>query len=177
MPEHAERFADSSPMVRALDHVVLWLAEPRGDGVEPDEAVLCLEGASSPNGVGWSQLREALEAGWGVDTAYMQAEERGNPALGNCYPTSRVVQILCPQAEIVEGVVWTGNTSEKHFWNLLRVDGIEYHIDLTWQQFPQGSVVTEYTVRNRATFGDSEVTAQRVRKLLERVEAYLRDHV
>ena len=177
MPEHAERFADSSPMLRALDDVVLYLAEPRGDTVDPDEDVLCLEGPSPPNGVALSRLREALEAGWGVDTAYMQAEERGNPALGNCYPTSRVLQILCPQAEIVEGVVWTGNASEKHFWNLLRVDGVEYHVDLTWQQFPQGSVVTGWTVRNRATFGDSEATAQRVKKLLERVEAYLRHHV
>jgi hypothetical protein len=177
MHEHAEQFADSSPMLRALDDLVLCVAEPKGDVVEPDEDVLGLEAPSAPNNVGLSRLREALQAGWGVDTAYMRAEERGNPALGNCYPTSRVLQILCPQAEIVEGVVWTGNTSEKHFWNLLSVDGVDYHIDLTWQQFPQGSVVTEWTVRNRATLGDSEATAQRVKTLFERVEAHLRDHV
>lgn len=118
-------------------------------------------------------LRAAIEASWGVDTAYLQAEEKGNPALGNCYPTSRVVQYFFPQAEIIEGHVWTGKATEKHFWNMVAVDGVEYHIDLTWQQFPHGSVVKEYKIRDRQSFGDSEATTARVELLLSRVKQFL----
>lgn len=125
------------------------------------------------NTVNLPQLREAIEVSWGVDTAYLQAQEKDNPALGNCYPTSRVVQHFFPQTEIVEGTVWTGKAAEKHFWNLLVVDGVEYHIDLTWQQFPNGSVVKEYKIRDRETLGDSEATVKRVELLLGRVNRYL----
>jgi hypothetical protein len=123
--------------------------------------------------VSMPRLREAIEASWGVDTAYLQAEEKGNPALGNCYPSSRVVQHFFPQTEIVEGQVWTGKATEKHFWNMLIIDDVEYHIDLTWQQFPHGSVVKEYKVRDRHTLGDGEVTIKRVELLLSRVNRFL----
>lgn len=119
------------------------------------------------------KLREALEASWGVDTAYLQAGEEGNPALGNCYPTSRVVQYYFPKMEIVEGQVQTDRGMEKHFWNMLIVDGNEYHIDLTWQQFHHGSTIKEYKVRDRETLGDSGRTIERVNTLLNRVKNYL----
>jgi hypothetical protein len=121
------------------------------------------------------QLREALEASWAADTAYLKVYDEGNPALGNCYPTSRVVQHFFPETEIVEGWVWTGESSEKHFWNLLMSNGHEYHIDLTWQQFPQGSLVKEYKIRDRETLGDGKETLRRIEILLHRVSSHLQN--
>lgn len=119
------------------------------------------------------KLREAIEASWGIDTAYLNAYKEGNPALGNCYPTARVVQHFFPQTEIVEGQVWTGKSTEKHFWNMLVIDGTEYHIDFSWQQFPHGSSVTEYKLRDRQALDDGEPTIKRVDLLLSRVNNYL----
>jgi hypothetical protein len=118
-------------------------------------------------------LREALEASWDFRTANHHVSEARNPALGQCYPTSRVVQILFPETEIVEGQVQTNKGIEKHFWNVLVGDGATYHIDFTWQQFPSGSSVKSYKVRNRNTLGDSQGTIDRVELLLKRVEDYL----
>src|SRR5579872_6391973 len=39
--------------------------------------------------VSMPDLREALEASWDTATAYGGVSEAGNPALGQCYPTSR----------------------------------------------------------------------------------------
>lgn len=122
------------------------------------------------------RLRQALEASWDADTAYLGAFKEGNPALGNCYPTLRVIQHYYPDTEIVEGEISTPNGSEKHFWNLLVVDGIEYHIDLTWQQFPTGSYVRSYKVRDRNKLGDGEDATRRVNLLLDRVETFLASH-
>src|ERR1700679_87219 len=106
-------------------------------------------------------LREALEASWDAATAYGGASEAGNPALGQCYPTSRVVQHFYPNVEIVEGEVWTGKSVEKHFWNVLIAEGNEYHIDLTWRQFSPGSAVCTFRIRDRETLGDSLPTVER----------------
>lgn len=120
-----------------------------------------------------TKLREALEAAWKPDTAYLRVAEKGNSALGQCYPTSRVVQFYFPKTEIVEGQVWTGERLEKHFWNLLVASEEKYHIDFTWQQFPAGSTVRSYKVRDRNTLGDSEETIKRVELLKSRVEKFL----
>jgi hypothetical protein len=122
------------------------------------------------------ELRTALEASWSSETAYMHVYEKGNPALGNCYPTSRVVQHYFPKTEIVEGEVNTPKGIEKHFWNLLIAENIEYHIDLSWQQFPQGSYVTAYKSRDRHKLGDSQKTLNRVKLLLSRVQDFLENH-
>jgi hypothetical protein len=61
------------------------------------------------------RLREALNASWDKRTAYLEVEQMGNPALGQCYPTSRTVQHYYPETEIIRGTVWTGQTSELHF--------------------------------------------------------------
>jgi len=121
-------------------------------------------------------LREALEASWDAATSYGGVCEEGNPALGQCYPTSRVVQHFYPEFEIVEGEVWTGLNTESHFWNVLIVAGSEYHIDLTWQQFPAGSVVRGFRMRDRATLGDGPATIERCDLLRDRVERYLTAH-
>ena len=121
------------------------------------------------------RLREALEASWDTQTAYQAAEKAGNPAFGQCYPTSRVVQHYYPGTEIVKGKVWTGKNEEIHFWNGLPVGDGLHHIDLSWQQFPAGSVVREFVVLDRQNLGDTEATIQRCALLLKRVENYLRN--
>lgn len=120
-----------------------------------------------------TNLREALEASWKPDTAYLEVATQGNPALGQCYPTSRVVQLYFPKMEIVEGQVRTDKSTEKHFWNVLIINGEEYHVDLTWQQFPTGSSVKSYEIRKRQTLGDGENTLMRVELLHSRVKEYL----
>lgn len=119
------------------------------------------------------QLREALEASWDEKTSYLAAKEKGNPALGQCYPTSRVVQHFFPETEIVKGKVWNGKEIETHFWNVLKVKDDLYHIDLTWQQFPHGSKVREYTILDCNELGDSEPAVKRCSLLLERVTSHL----
>jgi hypothetical protein len=120
------------------------------------------------------QLREALAASWDRHTAYRAIEKADNPALGQCYPTSWVVQHYYPATEIIKGKVWTGESEEIHFWNGLLVGDHWYHVDLTRQQFPAGSVVREFVVLDRQNLGDSETTIQRCALLLKRVEGYLR---
>lgn len=120
-------------------------------------------------------LREAIEASWDEKTSYNNVSEQGNPALGQCYPTSRIVQFFFPDTEIVEGEVWTGIDTEKHFWNSLKINDQQYHIDLTWQQFPHGSVVKSWKIRDREKLGDGQKTIDRVELLNERVRNYLSD--
>lgn len=120
------------------------------------------------------RLREALEASWHPDTAYQRAEEAGNPALGPCYPTSRVVQHFYPATEIIKGTVRTVEREEIHFWNGLRNGDHWFHIDLSWQQFPPGSIVRDFVVLDRENLGDSAETNRRCALLLERVENHMR---
>jgi hypothetical protein len=123
-------------------------------------------------------LREALAASWDKRTAYLEVEQAGNPALGQCYPTSRVVQHYYPETEIIKGKVWTGEKADVHFWNGLHVGDDWYHIDLSGQQFPAGSIVQEFVIIERQELHDSEATVQRCALLLKRVDDYLeaRDH-
>ncbi len=121
------------------------------------------------------KLRQALEASWDDATSYMNVKEAGNPALGQCYPTSRVVQSFFPELEIVEGEVDAGNPRpDSHFWNVLVVGDKLYHIDLTWQQFPTGSKVLWFKIRGREALGDSQKTIDRCDLLQQRVEQYIR---
>ncbi|MFO0862557.1 MAG: hypothetical protein U0516_02465 [Candidatus Saccharibacteria bacterium] len=120
-------------------------------------------------------LREALEASWDKKTSYLGVAQKGNPALGQCYPTAWVVQSFFPQMEIIKGWVWTGmsRSADKHFWNGLSVNGTLFHIDLTWQQFPQGSSVREFEVLDRESLGDSDKTIKRCELLRQRVLDYI----
>jgi hypothetical protein len=118
-------------------------------------------------------LREALVASWDKRTAYLEAEQKGNPALGQCYPTSRTVQHYYPDTEIIKGKVWTGKTLDVHFWNGLRIGDDWYHIDLSWQQFPAGSIIHQFEIVVRQDLNDSEATMQRCALLLKRVDDYL----
>lgn len=118
-------------------------------------------------------LREALEASWSPRTSYGGVWEEGNPALGQCYPTARVVQHFLPASEIVRGTVWTGTGLETHFWSELPIAEVTVAIDLTWQQFPPGSVVTARETLNRKKLGDGPSTVARCDLLLATVYAYL----
>ena len=122
------------------------------------------------------RVREALEASWDKQTAYGAVEGAGNPALGQCYPTSRVVQHYFPATEIVKGAVWTGQCEEIHFWNGLRLGDGWYYVDLSWQQFPAGPAVREFAVLDREGLDDGEATIERCALLLRRVQAYLAAH-
>ncbi len=118
-------------------------------------------------------LREALEASWDSQTSYLNVSEEGNPALGQCYPTSWVVQSFLLDTEIVEGQVWTGAKAEKHFWNVIKVGEALYPIDFTWQQFPANSKIQSYKIRDRDKLGDGPETVKRCQLLRNRVLQYL----
>lgn len=119
------------------------------------------------------QIREALEASWDEQTSYLAVSQPGNPALGQCYPTSRVVQYFFPATEIIKGIVWNGTDEEVHFWNGLKVGETIYHIDLSWQQFPPGSSVRSFKILDRHNLGDGENTIRRCNLLRDRVMSYL----
>lgn len=118
-------------------------------------------------------LTRALEASWDGRTSYQGAMRQGNPAFGQCYPTSRVVQWFYPEYEIARGAVWTGTSLEPHFCNVRGVGGNAEWIDLSWQQFPAGSVVRHFTLLDRTSYGDSAGTVERCALLLRRVLSYL----
>lgn len=120
-----------------------------------------------------TKLRRAIEASWEPAIASFGQDQPDNPSLGQCYPVSWLMQQYFPELEIVEGEVYTPVGDEKHFWNLLSIQGVEYHIDLTWQQFPHGSHVTSWHVRDRETLQDAPDTRERCELLKSKVEKFL----
>lgn len=119
--------------------------------------------------VSLSQLRAALEASWDRSTAHLGVYQPGNAALGQCYPTCRVVQWFFPNLEIASGEVDTGQALEAHFWNIDPAFNPSKQIDLTWQQFPEVSRVARFSILDRNTLNDSPPTIARCQLLLERV--------
>jgi hypothetical protein len=95
--------------------------------------------------------------------------EDGNPALGQCYPTSWVVQRFFTAFEIVRGQVETGRGLETHFWNLDEGASPPHRIDMSWQQFPTGSRILSSELLDRDRPGDSPGTVVRCEHLLQRV--------
>lgn len=79
---------------------------------------------------------------------------------------------LLPRNRIIKGKVWTGKTPDVHFWNGLRSGDDWYHIDLSWQQFPAGSIIREFVIVECQELNDSEATMQRC-ALLKRAGDYL----
>jgi hypothetical protein len=119
--------------------------------------------------VSLAQLRWALETSWRPDTAYLGVHRPDTPALGQCYPTSRVVQWLFPELEIASGEVDTASGLEAHFWNVDPRCDPARHVDLTWQQFAEGSKVARFEILDRHTLNDSPATVTRCELLLARV--------
>ena len=122
-----------------------------------------------------ARLAKAVQASWDERTAYRGITRAGNPAFGQCYPTARVVQWFLPETEIASGEVWTREGMEHHFWNVRDVNGAPEWIDLSWQQFPEGSTVRSYQLLDRNALGDSPPTIERCALLLRRVLAHLAD--
>ncbi len=120
--------------------------------------------------IGLDRLRAAIEASWDARTAYRGATRSGNPASGQCYPTARLVEWFFPEFRVVVGEVDTGAGGECHFWNVAP-DGT--HVDLSWQQFPPGSVVTRFEPLDSAARPDSPATIERCALLRDRVLAHL----
>ena len=116
-----------------------------------------------------AELIGALEVSWDRRTAYLEVHQPGNIAMGQCYPTSRVVQWFFPHLEIASGEVLTGSKVDAHFWNVDPAASPPKHIDLTWQQFAQGARVTRYTILDRRALNDSPPTVMRCELLLKRV--------
>jgi hypothetical protein len=119
------------------------------------------------------RLAAAIEASWDHRTAYRGVTRPGNRAFGQCYPTARVVQFFYPETEIACGDVWTGAGTECHFWNVRGAGAQAEWIDLSWQQFPAGSVVRQFKLLDRGQLGDSPPTIERCALLLRRVLARL----
>jgi hypothetical protein len=120
-----------------------------------------------------TKLRKAIEASREPATASFGQDQPDNPALGQCYPTAWLVQHYFPEVEIVEGTVYTPVGDEKHFWNFLSIQGVEYHIDLTWQQFPHGAYVSKWRVWDREMLQDGPDTRERCELLKSKVEKLL----
>lgn len=114
-----------------------------------------------------------MEASWDQLTSYQGANRPGNPAYGQCYPTSRVVQWFYPEYEIAKGEVWTGTSLEQHFWNVRGVSESAERLDLSWKQFPAGSVVRHFSLLDRHALGDSERARERCELLFQRVLSHL----
>jgi hypothetical protein len=121
------------------------------------------------HGPSLGEIRSALEASWNASTAYLGVFEPGNPALGQCYPTSRVLQWFFPHFDIAVGTVDTGASTEVHFWNINLQSDPPEHLDLTWQQFTAGSKILQFKVLDRRSLGDSAATIVRCNTLLQRV--------
>ncbi|MBO9713173.1 hypothetical protein [Sphingomonas sp.] len=119
-----------------------------------------------------ARLAAALEASWDAETAYLGAVRPGNPAYGQCYPTSRVVQHYFPELDVARGEVATGSGTECHFWNVRVTGDAVEHIDLSWQQFPPGSRRLAFELLDREP-DDSPATTARCALLLARVRAVL----
>jgi len=143
--------------------------------MRPDlqEALPSFDVAKPSRRIELARLAKAIEASWDHLTAYQGATQPNNPAYGQCYPTSRVVQWFYPEVEIACGDVWTGSSTERHFWNIRGSGDDAEWIDLSWTQFPPGSIVQKYEVLDRNSLGDSRATVERCALLLRRVLAHL----
>jgi hypothetical protein len=112
-----------------------------------------------------SEIEAAIRASWSLDTA---DEDDGwtpdNPARGQCDVTSLVVHDMFGGEILAAGVFRDGERVESHMWNRLP-GGME--VDLTREQFRNGEVLGEPSVRTRPAHFDSE------HPRYHRYEAYL----
>lgn len=119
------------------------------------------------------QLREALEHSWDKETAYsVENYENHDPAWGQCAVTACVVYNYFKCALIKGKVTMPDGSTTSHYWN--NIDGVD--VDLTWRQFPVGSVVSERKTADFYDLMENEWTNQRFRRLLGRVKNYFYDH-
>jgi hypothetical protein len=112
-----------------------------------------------------AQIEDAIRASWGADTADINdGWTPENPSRGQCDVTSLVVHDIFGGELLAAGVFRDGERVESHMWNRLP-GGIE--LDLTRDQFTDGEVIGESSVRERP----SEFAREHPR--YHRYEAYL----
>jgi hypothetical protein len=93
------------------------------------------------------QLEQAIRQSWGPDTVDPDdGWSADNPARGHCDVTSLVVHDLVGGELMASDVFLDGDRIMAHMWNRLP-SGIE--VDLTREQFQNGEVLGEPTVRQR----------------------------
>jgi len=94
-----------------------------------------------------SEIEAAIRASWSLDTA---EEDDGwtpdNPSRGQCDVTSLVVHDIFGGELLAADVFRGGERVEAHMWNRLP-GGLE--VDLTREQFENGEVIGEPSVRQR----------------------------
>jgi hypothetical protein len=112
-----------------------------------------------------SQIEDAVRASWDFDTA---DQDDGwtpeNPSRGQCDITSLVLHDIFGGEILAADVFRDGRRVEAHMWNRLP-GGIE--VDLTRDQFSDGEVIGEPSVRKRPARFDPEHPRH------HRYEAYL----
>ena len=94
-----------------------------------------------------AQIEDAIRASWGRDTADKDdGWTPANPSRGQCDVTSLVVQDIFGGELLAAGVIRDGERVESHMWDRLP-GGAE--VDLTRDQFTNGEVLGEPSVRER----------------------------
>ena len=112
-----------------------------------------------------AQIEDAIRASWGLDTADPDdGWTPENPSRGQCDVTSLVVHDIFGGEILAAGVFRDGERVESHMWNRLP-GGAE--VDLTRDQFRDGEVIGEPSVRERPAEFDRE------HPRYHRYEAYL----
>jgi hypothetical protein len=112
-----------------------------------------------------AEIENAIRASWGPDTVDKDdGWTAENPARGQCDVTSLVVHDIFGGELLAAGVFRDGERVESHMWNRLP-GGTE--VDLTREQFRDGDVIGEPSVRERPSEFDRE------HPRYHRYEAYL----
>jgi len=94
-----------------------------------------------------AEIEAAIRASWGRDTVDDEDEwTPDNPSRGQCDVTSLVVHDIFGGDVLAAGVFRDGERVESHMWNRLP-GGLE--LDLTREQFKNGEVICEPSVRQR----------------------------
>jgi hypothetical protein len=94
-----------------------------------------------------AQIEAAIRASWGPDTADEDDDwTPENPSRGQCDVTCLVVHDIFGGDVLAAGVFRDGERVESHMWNRLP-GGME--VDLTREQFRNGEVIGEHSVRQR----------------------------
>jgi hypothetical protein len=122
-----------------------------------------------------ARIEGAFRAAWAADTCSPDDLDRarwhaGNPAWGHCDITALVVNDLFG-GDLMLGEVWAadGERQGYHWWNLLAT-GVQ--LDLTYEQFQNGQVVTNARVVQRPA-GPLPRRGEEYALLRDRVAAHL----
>jgi hypothetical protein len=129
-----------------------------------------MEAARLRPGVTLADLEAALETAWSRDTSSdPPAWSEANRAWGQCAVTALIVQ------DYLGGTLRRAEIGTiSHYWNVLPT-GEE--LDLTRQQFPIGTEISNAASRTRDYVLSNLETARRYRKLGKRVDQRLRGRV